>query len=211
MEIEVRNASKVINGKTILENISLTMQGGKIYGLQGPNGSGKTMLMRLVSGLIKPSSGEIYINREMLGKDIDFPRSLGLLIESPNFLPNYTGLKNLDLLAQIKGIIIKEDIWQTMQSVGLNPDDRRIFRKYSLGMRQRLGIAAAVMEHPDIIILDEPTNALDCDGVEQICKIIREEKNRGALLIISSHDLTLLELLADEIFILSDGRMIKQL
>ena len=210
MEIEIRNATKIIKGKIILDSISLTMQAGRIYGLKGPNGSGKTMLMRLISGLIKPSSGEVYINREKLGLEIDFPRSLGLLIENPSFIPNYTGLRNLELLAQIKGTTSKENICTVMQDVGLDPDDRRSFRKYSLGMKQRLGIAAAIMEHPEIIILDEPTNALDSQGIEQICQLIREEKRRGALIIVSCHDSNTLEFLSDEIFELSEGRILKE-
>ena len=207
MKIVVDNASKQIKGTVILNNVCLTLNSGKIYGFQGPNGSGKTMLMRLISGLIRPTSGEVYINGEKLGKDIDFPRSVGLLIENPAFLSNHTGLKNLELLAQIKNKISSKDVRQAIETVGLDPDDKRAFRKYSLGMKQRLGIASAIMEKPDIIILDEPINALDEQGVKQICQIIKSERDRGALVIMACHDAQILESMADEIYSIHEGRV----
>lgn len=210
MKIVVDNASKQIKGTVILKNVCLTLSGGKIYGFQGPNGSGKTMLMRLVSGLIRPTSGEIYINGEKLGKDIDFPRSMGLLIENPAFLPNHTGLKNLELLAQIKNNFSSEDVRQAIEAVGLDPDDKRSFRKYSLGMKQRLGIASAIMEKQEIIILDEPFNALDEQGVEQICQVIKDERERGALIIMACHDAQILEAMADEIYSIYEGKVKKK-
>lgn len=210
MEIKVNNVSKVIKGNMVLDDVNMVMHGGKIYGLQGPNGSGKTMLMRLVSGLIRPTSGEVYINDEQIGKDIDFPRSVGLLIENPAFLPNHTGLKNLELLAQIKNSISINDVRRATEMVGLDPDDKRTFRRYSLGMKQRLGIAAAIMEKPDILILDEPINALDEQGVEQICQIIKSERERGALVIMSCHDAQILESMADELFSVYEGKVTKK-
>ena len=207
MKIEVKNATKVIKGAVILKNVELELEGGKIYGLQGPNGGGKTMLMRLICGLIRPTEGEVYIDGKLLGKQIDFPPSLGLLIENPAFLPGYTGLKNLEMLAQLQERVGTEQVRKTIEDVGLEPDDKRKYRKYSLGMKQRLGIASAIMERPDLILLDEPTNALDETGVEQICQLIRRERDRGALVIMACHDAAVLESLSDEIFKVYDGKV----
>ena len=207
MKIEVKNATKIIKGAVILKNVELELEGGKIYGLQGPNGGGKTMLMRLICGLIRPTEGEVYIDGKLLGKQIDFPPSLGLLIENPVFLPGYTGLKNLEMLAQLQERVGTEQVRKTIEDVGLEPDDKRKYRKYSLGMKQRLGIASAIMERPDLILLDEPTNALDETGVEQICQLIHRERDRGALVIMACHDAAVLESLSDEIFKVYDGKV----
>lgn len=206
-QIEIKNVTKIIKHNTVIDNVSLTVNSGKITGLKGVNGSGKTMLMRLVSGLILPTSGEIIIDGETLGKDITFPRSIGTLIENPAFLDNYSGFQNLKLLASIQGKISDEEIREAIIAVELNPDDKKKFRKYSLGMKQRLGIAAAVMEHPDIIILDEPTNALDSDGVQMVKRILQKEKERGALILISCHDLDVLKELSDVIYLMNVGRV----
>lgn len=205
MKITVKNATKIIKGAVILKDVQIELESGKVYGLQGPNGGGKTMLMRLISGLIRPTRGYVYIDDKQLGKDIDFPPSIGVLIENPAFLPNYTGLQNLELLARIQARVGQEEIRQTITEVGLQPDDKRKYRKYSLGMKQRLGIAAAVMEQPDLIVLDEPTNALDEEGVERICQIIRRERDRGALIIMACHDARILESVADVIYTVVDG------
>lgn len=209
MEIIVKSATKYIKKALILDDVNIQLTGGKIYGLKGPNGSGKTMLMRLLCGLIRPTSGEVWIDGKKLGKDMDFPESVGLLIENPAFLPNYTGYENLELLAQIRGKIGAEQICQSLMEVGLEPDDPRRYRKYSLGMKQRLGIAAAIMEKPDLLIVDEPTNALDDSGVEQICTILRRERERGALVVIACHDSLLLETLSDEIYKIYEGKVTK--
>ena len=206
-QIEIKNVTKIIKHNTVIDNVSLTVNSGKITGLKGVNGSGKTMLMRLVSGLILPTSGEIIIDGETLGKDITFPRSIGTLIENPAFLDNYSGFQNLKLLASIQGKISDEEIREAIIAVELNPDDKKKFRKYSLGMKQRLGIAAAMMEHPDIIILDEPTNALDSDGVQMVKRILQKEKERGALILISCHDLDILKELSDVIYLMNVGRL----
>ena len=211
MIIRTENATKYIRGALILDNVNVEFESGKIYGLQGPNGSGKTMLMRLVGGLIRPTSGEVYIDGNKLGQSFDFPTSMGLLIENPAFLPNYTGLKNLELLAGIKGNVSLEQIRQTIRDVGLNPDDKRKYRKYSLGMKQRLGIAAAIMEMPDLILMDEPTNALDDAGVEQICQLLYRERDRGALILMACHDATILEKMADEIYTIYEGKVERKL
>jgi ABC-2 type transport system ATP-binding protein len=205
MKITVKTATKIIKGAVILKDVQIELESGKVYGLQGPNGGGKTMLMRLISGLIRPTRGSVYIDDKQLGKDIDFPPSIGVLIENPAFLPNYTGLQNLELLARIQARADQAQIWQTISDVGLQPNDKRKYRKYSLGMKQRLGIAAAVMEQPDLIILDEPTNALDEEGVERICQIIRRERDRGALIIMACHDARILESVSDMIYTVVDG------
>lgn len=207
MDIVIEHASKRIKDVLILSDINIKMHGGKIYCLQGPNGSGKTMLLRLIAGLIRPTSGDVTINGKRLGKDIDFPQSLGLMIENPAFLPNYTGQRNLMLLAGIQKRIDDNQICNALSSVGLNPLDKRKYRKYSLGMKQRLGIAAAIMEKPELILLDEPTNALDQQGLEEICEVIRKERNRGALIVIASHDAMFVERIADEIYSIHEGKL----
>ena len=207
MKIQVIEVTKRIRRNLILDNVSLEMESGKIYGLQGPNGSGKTMLMRLLCGLIKANNGKVLIDGKEIGKDIDFPESVGLLIENPAFWGNYTGLKNLELLAELQKRIDMEQIRETIRDVGLDPDDKRHFSKYSLGMKQRLGIAAAIMEKPEMILLDEPTNALDEKGVAEICDLIRREKERGALIVIACHDADILEDLADEIYTIYEGKV----
>lgn len=210
MEITIANATKTIGKTCVLDNVSLTLHSGTVYGLQGPNGSGKTMLMRLVSGLIHPTTGAVWIDDKKLGEDIDFPISMGLMIENPAFLPGYTGMKNLELLAAINSTISGEEIRQTLIDVGLDPDDARKYRKYSLGMKQRLGIAAAIMEKPKLIILDEPTNALDSTGVKQICALIRRECERGALILLSCHSDTTLDKISDIIFTVTEGKVEKR-
>ena len=207
MKIQVVEVTKRIRKNLILDNVSLEMKSGNIYGLQGPNGSGKTMLMRLLCGLIKANKGKVLLDGKEIGKDIDFPESVGLLIENPAFWGNYTGLKNLELLAELQKRIDTEQIRETIRDVGLDPDDKRHFSKYSLGMKQRLGIAAAIMEKPEIILLDEPTNALDERGVAEICDLIRREKERGALIVIACHDADILEDLADEIYTIYEGKV----
>lgn len=207
MIIELKNVTKKIKGVTILDNINITMHSGKVYGLKGKNGSGKTMLMRAIAGLIR-TKGVIDIDGKILGKDMSFPESIGVLIENPAFISNYTGFMNLKILASIQNKIGDEDIKDVLRQVQLDPDDKRTYRKYSLGMKQKLGIAAAYMERPDIIILDEPINALDEAAARQIHVILDEQKKRGALIIIACHDKEELELLADEIIEISEGKII---
>lgn len=207
MILNLEHVNKTIKKALVLDDVTMTLEGGHIYGLKGPNGSGKTMLMRVMAGLIRPTSGHVFVDGRQLGRDMDFPPSIGLLLENPSFLPNHTGLKNLELLAGIQHRVTSTDIRQTLQNVGLNPDDLRTFRKYSLGMKQRLGIAAAIMEQPDLILVDEPTNALDDKGIEQICTLLRQERDRGALLVLSCHDASILEELSDEIFHICDGKV----
>lgn len=210
MKIEIVNATKHINKALILDDVNLTFEDGRVYGLYGPNGSGKTMLMRLIAGLILPSSGSVSLDGKILGKDMDFYSSMGVLIETPAFLPGLTGFQNLKLLAQIRQCIDETAIAEALTDVGLNPMDKRKFRKYSLGMKQRLGIAAAIMEKPDIILLDEPTNALDQSGVDEICALIQREKERGALILMACHEMAVLKSACDEIIHVSEGRFEKR-
>ena len=206
-EIVVNEVSKSIYGVPIINSISMKLVSGNIYGFQGINGSGKTMLMRLICGLIYPTKGEIIIDGKRLGKEITFPQSVGLLLENPAFLDSYTGYENLEMLASIKNIITREEIHEAITSVGLDPLDKRKYKKFSLGMKQRLGIAAAIMEKPDILILDEPTISLDSSGVSLVKTIIAKERERGAIIILACHDLPVLQDVSDEIFLLEQGKI----
>lgn len=207
MYLEIKNLSKSISGKSILEHIDLEMDRGRIYGLRGKNGSGKTMLMRSICGLILPTEGTICINGEILHKDISFPRSIGALIENPGFIAEYSGFKNLSTLASIKKAVTTEEIRSLMQKMELDPDDKKKFKKYSLGMKQKIGIIAAIMEQPELIVLDEPINALDEKSVNIVKELLLEQRKRGALIIISCHDKEELEFLADEVFCLENGKV----
>lgn len=207
MELEVINATKIIDKKIILDNINLKLKGGRIYGLRGKNGAGKTMLFRLISGLIFPTEGKVLINGEELGKEISFPRSIGILIENPGYIPNFSGFKNLKIISNIKGIIDDRKIKETMELLGLDPSSKKKVKKYSLGMKQKLGLVMAVMEDSDIIILDEPVNALDEASVRIVHELLEKHKKRGALIIVASHDREELDLLADEIFVMENGKM----
>lgn len=210
MKIEITNLKKVIKGTIVLDDINYTFSGGRIYGLCGKNGCGKTMLMRLIAGLIYPSSGTIRIKDKVLGKDISFPESVGMLIENPSFLNDYTGKQNLEMLAGLQKNVDKAEVRRVLEQVGLDPDDKRKFYKYSLGMRQRLGIAAAIMGSPELILLDEPINAIDIDGVQEIRAIIRGLSAENRIIIVASHDKSEMDYLADEKIYMSEGRLIKE-
>ena len=208
MNIKISHVSKTIKNNPVIKDISMELQSGAVYGFKGINGSGKTMLMRLISGLIRPSQGEISMNGKILGKDISFPNSIGVFLENPAFLDAYSGFNNLKLLASIKSVASDEDIRNTLLRVGLDPNSDKKYKKYSLGMKHRLGIAAAIMEKPEIVILDEPTNSLDEDGVDLVKHIVRNEKERGALVVVSCHDEEILKGMSDEVFLLEQGRLI---
>lgn len=211
MNIKISHVSKTIKNNPVIKDISMELQSGAVYGFKGINGSGKTMLMRLISGLIRPSQGEISMNGKILGKDISFPNSIGVFLENPAFLDAYSGFNNLKLLASIKSVALDEDIRNTLLRVGLDPNSNKKYKKYSLGMKQRLGIAAAIMEKPEIVILDEPTNSLDEDGVDLVKHIVRNEKERGALVVVSCHDEEILKGMSDEVFLLEQGRLISHI
>lgn len=210
MKIEIRNVTKVIKKTKVIDNVDITFEGGKIYGLSGKNGCGKTMLMRLISGLIYPTEGEVVIDGKILGRDCSFPKSIGLLIENPAFLEEYTAYENLRMLNGVGGNRLdKEEMLRLIQSVGLDPHDSRKYYKFSLGMRQRLGIAAAIMGKPDVILLDEPINAIDEDGVSEIRDLIRSLSDEDRIIIIACHDKEEMEYMADEIIYMKDGKIVK--
>jgi ABC-2 type transport system ATP-binding protein len=205
LKIEIINYTKNLSHNCVLNNISLTLESGHIYGFTGKNGSGKTMLMRAVCGLITPSSGEVRIDGKVLGRDISFPESVGVLIENPGFTSSFSGFKNLKFLAQIQNRINDEDIKSAMENVGLDPEDKKSFRKYSLGMKQKLGIAAAIMEKPKLLILDEPFNALDEETVNKIRGIIKSYKSKDHIVILSCHDRDEIDSLCDMIIEIKSG------
>ena len=204
MKIEIEHVSKKIKDALVLDDVCMTLESGNIYGFKGVNGSGKTMLMRAVSGLMYPTSGTISIDGKVLGKNMAFPERIGMLIENPAFIDSYTGYDNLKMLASInKGEV---DISRALETVGLNQQDKRKYRKYSLGMKQRLGIACAIMEEPKLLLLDEPFNALDKEGQEKLSEIIRDMRDKGSLILLSSHDKDELENLSDVIYLVDSGR-----
>ena len=204
MKIEIEHVSKKIKDALVLDDVCMTLESGNIYGFQGVNGSGKTMLMRAVSGLMYPTSGTIKIDGKVLGRDMAFPQKIGLLIENPAFIDSYTGYDNLKMLASINKENV--DIYKALELVGLKSDDKRKFRKYSLGMKQRLGIACAIMEDPQLLLLDEPFNALDKKGQETLADIILDMRDKGCLILLSSHDKDELENLSDVIYLVESGR-----
>lgn len=205
--IKVCNVSKTFRGASVLQDISMSFEGGRVVGLAGPNGSGKTMLMRIVAGLVRPTDGYVEVDGKVVGKELPFPPSLGLLLEGPAFINGYSGFENLESIASIRGILTGEDVRAWLERVGLDPADKRHYRKYSLGMKQRLGIAAALMESPEVVMLDEPTNALDASGVEMVCREVRQARGRGTAVILACHDASVLRGLSDEIWYLAEGHI----
>ena len=210
MEMIANNISKKIRKKNILTDINFKLCSGNIYGFVGRNGSGKTMLFRALSGLMSVDSGFISWNNKILKQDFSVLPSLGIVLENASLYSNLTGMQNLTYLANLTGRIGMEEIRETICRVGLDPDDRRHYGKYSLGMKQRLAIAQAIMEKPDVIMLDEPSNALDEDGVEEIRKLIIAEKERGSLILLASHNRDDIHILADHNFRMDNGRVMQQ-
>jgi len=208
MYLIAEHISKTIKKKTILNDITIELQSGHIYGFVGRNGCGKTMLFRALSGLMNIDSGKITIGERILHKDMNVVDSLGIIIENAGLYNEFTGYKNLKLLADIKKIISDTEIRQALSDVGLDPYDKRTVRKYSLGMKQRLMIAQAIMEHPNIIMLDEPTNALDESGVALIRNLILRERERGALILLASHNKDDISVLTDKVFYMENGKII---
>ena len=206
--LEIENLTKTFGTQTVISDISMTLVSGKIYGLVGRNGSGKTVLMKMILGFIKPTSGTIKVNGEQVGKEIDIPDDIGAIIETPGFLPEYSAFQNLKLMAMIRGKITSERIRETIKLVGLDPDSKKHVGKYSLGMRQRLGIAQAIMEDPQILLLDEPLNGLDNEGVEEMRNVLLKQKDQGKLIIIASHSKEDIDILCDEIFRFDHGKII---
>lgn len=208
MEIILNNVSKNFGASTVLDDISMRLISGRVYGFQGINGSGKTMLMRAISGLVHPSSGQIVIDGQPLRGENGFPKNMGLMIETPSFLVNHSGFSNLRMLTGLsEHPASDEELWHTLEKLGLGEMGNKKVKKYSLGMKQRLGIACAIMEKPELLILDEPFNSLDEEGIDTLCRIIGENKARGALIIIACHDYELLSAVSDEIFKLVAGKV----
>lgn len=209
MKIEVHEYEKVISSNKLLSNINMSLSSGNIYGFQGKNGSGKTMLMRAISGLILPTSGYVEVDGKRIGKDIDFPQDIGVLIENPGFIGSYSGFKNLKLLASLKNKVKDEQICKLMKQLALDPNDEKKYRKYSLGMKQKLGIIAAIMEEPEIIILDEPFNALDEKSCEIVNEMLFKIKANNKIIIIACHNKEELFKIADVVYVIENGEVKK--
>ena len=205
--IEINNVSLTLQNNLILDNISIGFERGKIHGLIGRNGSGKTMLMKCICGFVKPTDGKITVDGKRIGKDRDFPDNTGIIIETPGFIPYYSGYKNLKLLADLRGKISRDDVRRTMEQVGLDPNLKRHVRKYSLGMRQRLGLAQAIMEDPGLLVLDEPMNGLDKDGVKDMRQYLLDLKTQGKTILIASHSAEDIDVLCDTVCEMDKGRL----
>lgn len=205
--IEVKNAVKKWGGNIVLNSVSLTAEKGEIVGIVGRNGSGKTVLMKCICGFLAIDSGEIVVGGQRVGYDIDIPKNIGIIIESPGFLPNFSGFNNLWQLASIRGEITKSDVKRAIKRVGLNPEDKKHVGKYSLGMKQRLGLAQAIMENPDVLILDEPMNGLDGEGVTDMRRYLLELKEAGKTMIIASHNKEDIEVLCDRVLEMNGGKL----
>ena len=202
--IIVEHVYKSFGMEQILTDVSMKVLPGKIFGIVGNNGSGKTVLMKCICGFLQPDSGIVRVNGKIVGKACDFPEDLGVIIETPGFLPNLTGYQNLKILASLKGIIGKKEIQEVLLQVGLDPDMRKPVGKYSLGMRQRLGIAQAIMEKPKVLILDEPFNGLDKTGVGHMRDLLQELKGQGKAILLASHNAQDIEVLCDEVHDMED-------
>ncbi len=207
--ITVKKLTKKFKDVTVLDAISVEFESGKVHGLIGRNGSGKTMLMKCICGIVPYKIGEIRVNDKVIGKDVDIPANVGVIIETPGFLPNYSGYNNLKFLAKINNKIGKDEIKAAIKSVGLNPYDKKQVGKYSLGMRQRLGLAQAIMENPDLLILDEPMNGLDKDGVKDMRQYLLDLKAQGKTILIASHSAEDIDVLCDTVCEMDRGHLEK--
>ena len=205
--IEIKNLTKKFKEATVLDNISVDFEKGKVHGLIGRNGSGKTMLMKCICGIVPYKIGEIRVNDKIIGKDVDIPENVGVIIETPGFLPNYSGFNNLKFLTKISNKIGAKEIRNAISGVGLNPDDKKHVGKYSLGMRQRLGLAQAIMENPELLILDEPMNGLDKDGVKDMRQYLLDLKEQGKTILIASHSAEDIDVLCDTVCEMDKGKL----
>ncbi len=203
--IQIENVIKKFGTATVLNDVSVSFEKGKIHGLIGRNGSGKTMLLKCICGFVVPTSGKIMVDGKQIGKDTDIPENIGAIIEAPGFLPNYNAYMNLKFLAIIKNKIKKEEIIQAIEKVGLAPKSKKHVGKFSLGMRQRLGIAQAIMENPNVLILDEPMNGLDKHGVEDIRDLLIKLKEEGKTILIASHSSEDIDVLCDTVHEMDAG------
>ncbi|GFI29534.1 putative ABC transporter ATP-binding protein NosF [Lachnospiraceae bacterium] len=205
--IEISHVTKKFGEDTVLSNINVTMEQGKVYGISGNNGSGKTVLMKCICGFLPVTEGTIRVKGRIIGTEIDFPESIGVIIETPGFLTNLSGIRNLEILAGLKGRITKTEIRAAIQKAGLDPELKKSVSKYSLGMRQRLGIAQAIMEDPDFLILDEPFNGLDKHGVKDIRTLLLELKEQGKTILLASHNSEDIRILCDKVYEMDGGRI----
>ncbi len=205
--IEIKDLSLTIKKTEILKHINITFEKGKIHGLIGRNGSGKTMLMKCICGFVRPTEGTVHVSGKQIGKDCDFPPNIGIIIETPGFIPYYSGYKNLKLLADLNKKIDNAKIKETMKQVGLDPELKRHVRKYSLGMRQRLGLAQAIMEDPELLILDEPMNGLDKDGVADMRRYLLKLKEQGKTILLASHSAEDISVLCDTVSEMDKGAL----
>ena len=206
--IKIENASKKIKDTVIYENIDMVCESGSIVGLIGKNGAGKTMLLKSICGLTNYTGGEITVLGKKIGKDVEIPDSIGVIIEVPGFLPNLSGYKNLKYLADIKGKIGKDRIFEVIRQVGLDPESKKHVGKYSLGMKQRLGIAQALMEDPEILLLDEPMNGLDNKGVADVKEILKDLRKKNKTIILASHHMEDIDELCDTVVVMDSGKII---
>ena len=205
--IELDRVSKAFSRRTILNDVTLAIEAGHTVGIVGSNGSGKSVLFQVICGFLTPDSGTVRVRGETLGGNRDFPENMGVLINSPGFISLDTGLQNLRYLAGIRGVIGDREIRDAMKKVGLDPDDRTRVEHYSLGMKQKLGLAQAIMEGQDILILDEPFNALDYKTYNDVKEIIRALQAEGKTILMTSHNYEDIETLCDEVYVLEDGNL----
>ena len=203
--ISVKNVVKRFGDETILRGITQDFEKGKIYGIVGNNGAGKTVFFKCILGFLMPEEGEVYVDGKRIGKDVDFPESVGIIIEAPGFLPNMSGYKNLKLLADLNGRIAAGGIKETIERVGLDPNSKKHVGKYSLGMKHRLGVAQAIMEDPDLLILDEPFNGLDKHGVAEMRELFKGIREKGKTILLASHNAADIEILCDEVYEMDAG------
>lgn len=201
MEIAVKleNLSKSFKEEKVLKGITHSFEKGKIHGIMGFNGSGKTVMFKCICGFLKPDGGAVWVDGRQISKDVDFPESVGMIIESPGFLPGLSGFSNLKRLAALKRLITDEEVRESIRTVGLDPDSKKKVGQYSLGMRERLGIAQAIMEDPELLILDEPFNGLDKRGAEEVCALFDEIRGRGKTILVAAHNMLEIEYLCDTI------------
>ena len=207
MKVEVKDYLKIIKGRTILDHVNYSFDSGKIYGLYGRNGSGKTMLMRAIAGLIYPTDGKVLIDGKELHKDISFPSDTGIIIENMELMPQYDAYTNLKLLSKIQKKATDEDIKEALDKVGLANTGKSKVRTFSLGMKQKLSIAQAIFEKPKLLMLDEPTNALDEKSVEDVRNLLLELKNQGTTIIIASHNKEDINNLSDVVLEVDNGKI----
>lgn len=207
--IRIEHVYKKFGEEEVLHDIQHAFEAKQIHGIVGNNGSGKTVLMKCICGFMHPTSGAIYVDYEQVGKDVDFPKDMGIIIETPGFLPNLTGIKNLQLLASLNRTIGTKEIREVIRRVGLDPDMKKSVGKYSLGMRQRLGIAQAIMEDPTLLILDEPFNGLDKHGVREMRELLKALREQGKTILLASHNASDIEELCDTVCEMDAGVLSK--